>query len=248
MSKIFKALERAETERQSGAVQAVQDLSLIGALDRKAGIKNPGHRQEYEKLKVMLTLAAARSDLKTIMLLSALSGEGVTTVTQGLAATLAEGAHQGVLVVDLSSSKIDLARRLGAVPRYGLTELLTKEASQREAIVASTIPRLYFLGRGCASVDFSQPHRLTLLTDLLTDLRSVFDYLVFDGGSLESSANTLLVASQVEGVVLVVQAEQTGRAVVREASDQLRKAGATLLGVVLNRCHQYIPHFISERL
>lgn len=245
MSRIFKALERAESESKG---EAVKDVSLPSTFDGGPGIEIPGRHQEYEQLKVMLTLAASRSDFKTIMLLSALSGEGVSTVTQGLATAIAEGAHQGVLVVDLSASNPGLVRGLNLSPRYGLSDLLTKEASQREAIMASAIPHLFFLGRGKAAVDLSQPHWLNLFVDLLADLRTVFDYLLFDGGSLQRSPDTFLVASRLEGIVLVVRAEQTGMEVVREASDHLRKAGGNLLGVVLNRHRTYLPTCISKRL
>lgn len=245
MSKIFKALERAESESRG---EALKGVSLSSAFDAGPAINIPEHRQEYEKLKVMLTLAASRSDLKTIMLVSALPGEGVSTVTYGLANAVAEGAHQGVLVVDLSSSKPGLARRLGLFPRCGLAELLTKEASYREAIMTSTIPHLSFLGRGSAMVDLALPHWLDLFAELLADLRSLFDYLLFDGGSSQTSPDSCLVASRLDGVVLVVRSEQTGMEVVRETSDHLRKAGANLLGVVLNRQRQYVPTFIAKRL
>lgn len=245
MSRIFKALERAESERRG---EVLKDVNLSSAFEPGPAIDLPGHRQEYEKLKVMLTLAASRSDLKTIMLVSALPDEGVSTVTYGLATAIAEGAHQGVLVVDLSSSKPGLARRLGLSPQCGLAELLTKEASPSDAIMTSTIPHLFFLGRGSTMVDLSLPHWLDLFAELLTDLRSVFDYLLFDGGSSLTSPDSYLAASRLDGVVLVVRSEQTGMEVVRETSDHLRKAGANLLGVVLNRHRQYVPTFISQRL
>lgn len=245
MSKIFKALERAESERRG---ETLKDSNLSSVFEPGPAIDLPGHRQEYEKLKVMLTLAASRSDLRTIMLVSALPGEGVSTVTHGLAAAIAEGAHQGVLLVDLSSSQSGLARRLGLSPQCGLAELLTKEASRGEAIMASTFPHLFFLGRGSAMVDLALPHWLDLFVELLADLRSVFDYLLFDGGSSQTSPDSYIVASRLDGVVIVVRSEQTGMEVVRETSDHLRKAGANLLGVVLNRHHQYVPTFISQRL
>jgi hypothetical protein len=46
----------------------------------------------------------------------------------------------------------------------------------------------------------------------------------------------------------VVQAERTGSETVRESSNQLRMAGANLLGAVLNRRRDYLPGFLSRRL
>jgi Mrp family chromosome partitioning ATPase len=64
-------------------------------------------------LKVRLTLAAARSDLRSLLLISAVPGEGVTTVTLGLATAMAEGAQRGVLVVDCNVAAPSLGERLG---------------------------------------------------------------------------------------------------------------------------------------
>jgi capsular exopolysaccharide synthesis family protein len=208
----------------------------------------PERREEYEKLKVMLTLEAARSELKSVMLVSALAGEGVSTVSLGLAATMAEVARQGVLVMDLNSANAALAGRLGLRPTVGLGELLAKDATRTEAIVESQIPHLFVLGRGKASADLSQPSSLALFEELVRGMRSDFDHLIIDGGSLATSSDSLLVASKVDGVILVVQAERAGAETVREASNQLRMAGANVLGAVLNRRRQYLPNFIARKL
>jgi capsular exopolysaccharide synthesis family protein len=208
----------------------------------------PERREEYEKLKVMLTLEAARSELRSVMLVSALPREGVSTVTLGLAATMADVARQGVLMIDLNSANPVLADRLGLYPGVGLGELLAKDATRAEAIVESEIPHLFLLGRGRGSTDLSQPSSLALFEELVRGMRSDFDHLIFDGGALATSSDSLLIASKVDGVILVVQAERTGSEAVRDASNQLRMAGANLLGAVLNRRRDYLPGFLSRRL
>jgi Mrp family chromosome partitioning ATPase len=253
VSKIYKALARAEAERRSGPVEKRHRPAdiLAPAIDSHpatAHMDMPERREEYEKLKVMLTLEAARSELRSVMLVSALPGEGVSTVTLGLAASMADVAHQGVLVIDLNSANPSLADRLGLHRDVGLGELLAKDATRAEAIEESDVPRLFLLGRGRASADLSQPSSLALFDELVRGMRSDFDHLIFDGGSLVTSPDSLLVASKVDGVILVVQAERTGAETVREASNQLRAAGANLLGAVLNRRRDYLPGFLARRL
>jgi Mrp family chromosome partitioning ATPase len=247
VSKIYKALERAEAERTTDTEAILHPL----ADDVEDGheVELPGRREEYEKLKVMLTLEAKRSELRTVMLVSALPGEGVTTVALGLAASMVEVARQGVLLVDLAGGDdTALTDRLGAQPRHGLGEALAKELSVREVIVETQVPSLSLLGWGRRPADFSQPETLALLEDLFKGLRAEFDFILVDGGSLRSVPDSLLVSSRVDGVVLVVQAERTGADAVREASRDLRAAGARLLGVVLNRRRQYLPGFLSKRI
>jgi len=258
VSKIYKALARAEAERGSKAPEKVVRPPDILAPEPVSYRVAPGsghghpevpeHREEYEKLKVMLTLEAARSDLRSVLLVSALAGEGVSTVTLGLAATMAEVARQGVLVIDLNSANPTLADRHDVRMPVGLGELLAKDATRADAVAESDIPHLFVLGRGRASADLSQPASLALFDELVRGMRSDFDHLLIDGGALATSPDSLLVASKVDGVMLVVQAERTSAEVVRDASHQLRTAGANLLGVVLNRRRDYLPGFLSRRL
>ena len=253
MSKIYTALQRAESEREGEPQNRKMRPADILAPSRdthraSAHVEIPERREEYEKLKVMLTLEAARSELRSVMLVSALPGEGVSTVSLGLAATMAEVGRQGVLMIDLNSANPVLTERVGVDPSVGLGDLLAKDATRAEAIVESEIPHLFVLGRGRASADLSQPSSLALFEELIRGMRSDFDHLILDGGALTTSPDSLLVASKVDGVILVVQAERTGSETVREASNQLRMAGANLLGAVLNRRRDYLPGFLSRRL
>jgi Mrp family chromosome partitioning ATPase len=161
---------------------------------------------------------------------------------------MADAARQGVLVIDLNSANPSLGHRLGLHVDVGLGELLAKDATRTEAIVESDVPHLFLLGRGRASADLSQPSSLGLFDELIRGIRSDFDHLIFDGGSLATSPDSLLVASKVDGVILIVQAERTDPETVRDASNQLRAAGANLLGVVLNRRRDYLPGFLARRL
>jgi Mrp family chromosome partitioning ATPase len=244
MSRIFKALERAENERP-GATLDVFHSSQV--LNPQSEIDIPWQSQQYEKLRVNLTLVAGQAELKSIMLVSTLPQEGVSTVTLGLGTAMAEGAHQGVLLVDVHSPRPSLAQRLGVSPRRGLSELLAKKATRQEVIEASPVGGLFFLGRGRGPADLSHARSLGIFEEVLAELRLVYDYVLFDGGSLEASPDCLCMVGRVDGIVLVVQAERTKSEAVREVSGHLRKAGGKLLGVVLNRRREYLPSFMSRR-
>lgn len=249
MSKIYKALARAEGERGSKRLDSFRASHMLTPESHaEPHLDLPSRVDEYEKLKVMLSLEATRSDLRSVMLVSALGGEGVSTVTLGLASTMAEGARTGVLVVDLNSATPDLAGRLGVMPRSGLGELLAKEVTRSEAIVESKVPRLSLLGQGKIRSDFSHAGSLALFEELVKSARAEFDFVILDGGSLDTCPDALLVAGRVDGVILIVQAERTSQDAIREASTRLNAAGANVLGVVLNRRREYLPGFLSRTL
>lgn len=247
MSKIYKALARAEAERGGTQNQSLRPSHILEPESHEPlHLSLPERADEYEKLKVMLTLEATRSDFRSVMFVSTLEREGVSTVTLGLAASMAEGSRQGVLVIDLNSAT-DLAHRLGLAPRTGLGEVLENAVPWHDAVVESQVPRLFLLGEGKTTPDFSQPNALARFEELVKGARSSYDFVILDGGSLEASPDGLLVAGRVDGVILVVQSERTGQEAIREASAKLKRAGANLLGVVLNRHREYLPNFLSKK-
>jgi tetratricopeptide (TPR) repeat protein len=91
VSKIYRALERAESEQRTGRrPDGARASASVLEPENAHHLELPERREEFEKLKVMLTLEAKRNDVRSVMLVSALSGEGVTTVALGLA----QGAYE----------------------------------------------------------------------------------------------------------------------------------------------------------
>ena len=62
------------------------------------------------------------------------------------------------------------------------------------------------------------------------------------------SADGLAVASKVDGVILVVEAEKTRWQTVRKVKDSISRVGGNILGVVLNKRRYYIPQSIYKHL
>jgi Mrp family chromosome partitioning ATPase len=265
MSRIFKALERAEAGRrlQPGPRLDTGPVPADGTPAPRAADKppivlssrtltelhhEPDPRSEHARLKVMLGMAARGNDLKSVMLLSARAGEGVSTVALGLAQEMAAGAGHGVLLVETRADRDDLADYLRVPRAAGLSELLAKSASRDEAISATAVPRLFYLGRGGTRIDLSQGRWIALFEELLADLRSIFDFIIIDGGSLQECTDSLLLARAAEGTVLVVDSRRTTSTAARRAAQGLRAGGANLLGVVLNRRREYVPGFLAKRM
>ena len=200
MSSMFKALERAEAARRRPAASAV----LPDAMDPQVelDLEPPDELEDYEKLRVMLTLEAGRSNLRTLLFLSAVPGEGVSTVALGVAAALAPGARHGVLLVDAASARTRRGWAAALGGRPGLAETLAGTTPRDEAITPSTTPGLSLLGQGRSVIDLSQDRWLTGFADRLADLRGAYDYVIVDGGSVETSPESLVVAPRIDGVVL----------------------------------------------
>jgi non-specific protein-tyrosine kinase len=89
---------------------------------------------------------------------------------------------------------------------------------------------------------------LEVMDGLLNRLRAQFDFIVIDGAPVNRYADSSVLATKVDGVILVVEADRTPVADAETAKRQLAKVGARILGVVLNRRRSYIPAFLESLL
>ena len=85
-----------------------------------------------------------------------------------------------------------------------------------------------------------------LFERFITKMREQYDYVIFDAPPITMFAEARIIASKVDGVVLVVQASKTRKHTALTAKKYLKDAGAFIIGVVLNKRKYYIPNFIYK--
>ena len=202
--------------------------------------------REMGTLRVHLESALTERVPRTVMLVSAQGGEGTTTVATQFAAALARDASLRVLLVDAHTR------------RPLLTEWITSGSPQRRLFGGKRKP-------GGPAPDAAMSERLRVLTlpeqfrtaggatqpamrQLLDSVESGFDWIIVDGPPVLESPDAASLAGAAAGVVMVVQAGRTKRPVLSRSVDLLRKAGAHVLGTVLNRRRLEIPGFIYRRI
>lgn len=163
-------------------------------------------------------------------------GEGKSTVSVNLAAILASGGRD-VLLIDTDLRKAEITRRLGLGRKPGLRSLALSGApfaSAMTRIEGTTISVLGAEGpqEGATAYDILSSPRLH---DLLDDARSAFRYIVLDLAPLSPIVDARLLLPTVDQAVLVTEWGQTPRPLVLHALRETPQLTARLLGMVLNR-------------
>ena len=189
--------------------------------------------EAYRSVRTSLLLSQAGSAPHSVMFTSTTNREGKTTTSINTALMYAQ-LPASVLLIDADLRRRQASRLLGIEKEPGLSELLTGQAE-------SILPYHY----GNATIDIlpagaTPPHPTELLgshtmTELLRSLRERYRYVVIDAPPLSPVSDALVLSTQVDGVVMVVDSRGAARQHVREAKNRLAKARAKLLGVVLNR-------------
>jgi protein-tyrosine kinase len=196
---------------------------------------------EYARLRDKLMVAANDRPLRTLVFAGCEGGEGCTRVTREFAEALASSGLNMLLVdADLQTS--------------GLTASLAADGPDLPEIVAEgRTPTGVEWGNGRLAVipnlachqDKERFFRAPEFATWLEDQRQGHDYVLLDAPPLLRHAEGILVSRLCDGVVIVVQAEATRRESLVRAREQLERAEANIVGVVLNRARDHVPAFLQ---
>ncbi len=241
MSKIYEALKKAEQDRERIRLKvAARPVATTPPTETATA-----NQEEYHKLRASLVSIAVPSGLHTILIAASRHGEGATTVAIGLATALAKERDSRVLLVEANLRSPSFSSALPLTTESGLIDFAAGRAAP-EAL-ATRLDGFSFsvISAGATS---NYPVDFEILDSLLTRLRSQYDFIVIDAPPVNSYADTSVIATKVDGVILVVEADRTPVVDAEAAKRQLDKIGARILGVVLNRRRSYIPAFLESIL
>lgn len=199
-------------------------------------------RMRYQKLRLLLTAAASRRDsLRSLMVAGCRASTGATTTAAVLARTLAEGNRHRVLLIDANFRTPALDMVFDVSNRSGLYDLLFDGGHPDPPIHETRWANLFLLTAGRAPASPEAVFEDKRIGQLLADLKHKFDFVILDSAPVLEFPDTYGLAPEVDGVVLVVEADRTPVHDAQQARRDLELAGARLIGAVLNRERDYIP-------
>jgi polysaccharide biosynthesis transport protein len=190
--------------------------------------------ETYRTLRAALLLSQAGESPKTILFTSGIHGEGKTISVLNTALVFAQMGVR-VLVIDADLRRPDCHRILRMDKGLGLTEVLTGQRGPEEVIRPTALDHLSLLSAGTVPPNPAELVGSKKMQETIAYLREGYDYILIDSPPVMQVSDAVLLSTMVEGVVLVVNSQQTPKDVVREARARLGYARAKILGVVLNR-------------
>jgi len=171
---------------------------------------------------------------KLILVTSPGPSEGKSTTATNLALAWAKTGQRTVLV-DAHLRHPALHRRLGLPNDGGLSTLLQGSGPVNpQALASAGSPNLRVLTGGPAPSDPSELLASQRMGQVLDELAEGADVVILDGPPVLSAADAAILASKVDGILLVLHRGGTKLAAASEAVEALRMVGGKILGVVLN--------------
>jgi capsular exopolysaccharide synthesis family protein len=193
--------------------------------------------EAYRSLRTNLAFARGTQDHRTVVFTSPGPADGKSTTVANLAITFAQQGQRTLLVdADLRRSVLD---RSFDVPRSpGLTDVIAGRNSFDDAVHTTEVPNLFLLASGHSPPNPSELLGSAGMRAAVGAARERFDVVIFDSPPLLAVTDAAVLATQVDGVVLIVRMQKSQREAVRRAVGQLRQVGARVLGAVVNAVTQ----------
>ncbi|WP_045221313.1 XrtA-associated tyrosine autokinase [Desulfonatronum thioautotrophicum] len=221
-----------EAFTSDGASLNITNATLVSATDPQSPIA-----EEYRKLKEMI-IKLTRSDQtkNTLMITSAMSGEGKTTTALNLAISLAQEYDHTVLLIDADLRKPSIMRYLDKTVEHGpgLTECLLDDAPVSEVLVKTGIGKLVILPSGRVAPNPGELFSSKKLRDLIREMKHRYQdrYIIIDTPPVLPFAETRTLSGIVDGVIVVVKSGLSTVENIQDACEAMR--GANILGLVYN--------------
>jgi len=192
--------------------------------------------EAYRHLRTSILLSTAGHAPKSLLITSSLPSEGKTTTATNTAISLAQTGAK-VLIIDADMRRPRLHSIFDIDNRAGLSTLLASELSDAEiddAVRQDEKSKLYLLTSGPIPPNPAELIGSEQMATLLRMLQNRFTHIVVDSPPIASFTDGVLIASMVDGVILVVHSGKSSKQVVRRSRQLLNEIGAKVFGVVLN--------------
>ena len=221
---------------------------IINPGEQMDKLRLPDTRRVFASIYNNVLLTTDVTPIRSILVCSADEGEGATTVAVGLALAAAEQQTGSVLLIDGNFRKPGVLAAFGQKDLYGLGEIMAGKMEAGCAISATAAPNLWVMGAGAAQHNNVMKLESPSFMNFLQKLSALYALVLVDGPAVNTCPESVLFASQVDRVFLVVHAGETRVPVVAAALSKLAANGCDKVELVLNRRIFPIPQWIYKKL
>lgn len=232
-----------DTLKSNEAITRLLKLPVIGNVAHVRGLANEkplyaaaqprsAFSESLRTLRTNLDFAKVDKPLRTLLITSSNPSDGKTTLAANLAVIMAQSG-QKVALVDGDLRKASVHKFFGGVNSNGLTNVLVRQVSLEGALQVFPDKGISVLSSGPLPPNPTELLSSEIMGKTLQTLTEKFDVVIVDGPPCVV-ADASVLASKVDGVLMVVSYSKTREGLALGAVEQLRRAKARLVGVVVN--------------
>ncbi len=204
------------------------DPSLITHLAPKSPVA-----EAYRATRTNIEFSGVDREIRTLLVTSTTKAEGKSTTIGNLAITFAQLGRR-VLLVDTDLRRPRLHRLFGVDNRFGLTNALLARGRYQEYVKACEVKNLSVLAAGPIPPNPTEMLMSHAMQQFLEQVRQEYDHILLDSPPVAVVTDAAILATKVDGVILVVQSGRVDRKLLQRTRDLLAQVKANVLGVILN--------------
>jgi capsular exopolysaccharide synthesis family protein len=189
--------------------------------------------EQFRQLRNSITALNPEGAPRTIVLASAVRGEGKTVSTINLGLAMAEVPGTGILLVDADLHRPMLESYLGLPRRQGLVEVISGTCPLDRAIRATSVEGVSVLGPGVLPRNPSELLGSERVKMVIGAFKQRFKYILIDTPEAGAISDASMLGAMADGIVLVVRLGSTPRNLVEETHNRLEALGGNVLGTLL---------------
>ena len=243
MGKISDALERQQNEKaiKSKMLQPISSPApetLIGNTfsPKLVTCSAPGsiEAENFKFLKGQILFNKKGPPPRTIMITSALPGEGKSFIAANLAACFAQGINEYALAIDCDFRSPSLHKMFGYSNLEGLQEYLKGRKILPDLLIQTKVDKLSLLTAGSSASNASELISSAMVKELFEELKTRYHdrYIIIDTAPSHVMAEVNILANYVDGVIFVVMAGKAPRDIIHKCIENIGKE--KILGIVFN--------------
>jgi len=249
VSKIYDALEHASRTKDLGNLSEQADVPKVSLPSPLSN--EPYLEMEQEMIDLYQVITAALPDIhhRSVLIIGSRSNEGTSTIARQLAKSVSLRMEKSVLLIDLDRSRPDLHVYTNSRKTANDGDNTVQTGASAEKALCQVEDSSLYVMPLFQQTMLSQRTLETVKTGAFWEpLKERFDLLIIDSPPATLFPDGMGLVSQVDGVILVVEAEKTRWQVALNVKEKILQHRGNLLGVVFNKRQFYIPNFIYKYL
>ena len=191
--------------------------------------------EAYRTLRTNLLVSSIDKPIETLIVTSPVPRDGKSTTVANLGVIMAQ-AGKSVILVDADLRRSSLHKIFQLPNRGGLTDVLLQGEPMLDGWLQETgVDNLRLLASGPLPPNPPELLGSQKMRRLFENLTQEADMVIFDTPPMLAVTDATVLAMMADGVLVITDAEKTRRGAIQETVENLRQAGANILGAVLNR-------------
>jgi len=227
---IVPTIRSSENSKRSGKEDEahVIESKLITHFEPRSPIS-----EAYRSVRTNIQFSKTDEPIKAVLVTSAGPGEGKSTTVANLAITVAQMGMR-TLLVDTDFRRPILHSIFGIDRSHGLTNAIVEGVDLSSLIRETGVDNLSLIPCGPIPPNPSELLGSKKMKELIEDMKSNFDFVLFDSPPVIAVTDAVVLGTEVDGVILVIQSGKVGREVITRAKALLENVNAKIIGSVLN--------------